>query len=115
MKTTIPTVHEMPREVAIAVDHVSTYQMSDGPQAGMTVVEALDAHRVVLARSIVAAPGAREDIADMTLARSPLERCAAWAIEPIGRGKRSAAMVIPRPSDSRGTLESIRDRHDISA
>ncbi len=115
MNTTIPTVHELPRELAIDIDHISTYQMADGPQAGMTVVEALNEHRVVLARSIVAAPGTREDIADMTLTRSPLERCAAWTIDPIGRGKRSTAMVIPRPSDFRGTFETIRDRHDITA
>ncbi len=115
MNSSIHSVHGMPRDVAMDADTVSTYQMTDGPQAGMTVVEVLNAHRVVIGRSIVDAPGTREDVADLALGRSPIERCANWAIDPIGKGKRSTAMVILRASNSTGSLDALRAKHDMSA
>lgn len=115
MDRSIPPVHDLPRDTATNADTVSTYQLTAGPQAGMTVVEIFNNHRTVIARTIVDAPGTREDAADLVLSRSPIERCAGWAIDPIGRGKRSAAMVILRPSTRQGTLDTIRSNHEMSA
>lgn len=115
MNDRIPTVHEMPRDVAIDADTVSTYRMTEGHQAGMTVVEVLNGHQQVIARTIANADGKREDVADAALDASPVERCGDWAIHPIGNGRRSTAMVSLSVSRTRGTLDAMRAAHDAVA
>ncbi len=111
----IPALHEMTRALATDADTVVTYRMADGPQEGMTVVEAMDAHRRVIARTITSAAGTREDVADLTLAGTLIERCATWGVDPIGNNKRSAAMVILSTTATRGTLDAMRAAHGATA
>jgi len=111
----IPAVTEMPRDVAIEAETVSAYRLEAGPQAGMTVVEVLDVHEKVIARSVVGAEGSRQEVADLALGRSTVERCGAWAVHPIGRGKRITAMVIIGASRGSGTLEAMRARQAFVA
>lgn len=111
----IPAVTEMSRDVAIDADIVSAYRLEEGPQAGMTVVEVLDVHEKVIARSVVGAEGSRQEVADLALDRSPIERCGDWAVHPIGRGKRITAMVIIGASRGSGTLEAMRARQAFVA
>jgi hypothetical protein len=111
----IPAVTEMTRDAAIAADIVSAYRLEEGPQAGMTVVEVLDVHEKVVARSVVGAEGSRQEVADLALGRSLVERCGDWAVHPIGRGKRITAMVAIAASRSTGTLEAMRARQAFVA
>lgn len=115
MSQPIASVHQMPREIALEADTVITYQLDEGEQAGMTVVEVLNAHRLVIARSITAADGTREDVADLTLHQSSVERCSNWAIDPIGKRKRSTAMLSVRMSNTTASLDALRERHQIGA
>lgn len=106
----LATVHDLPRDLAVDAASVSSYQLDAGPQAGMTVVEISDRHQQVIARTVTDARGSREEVADLVLGRSPLERCAVFAIEPFGRRKRVAASVALRVSARTATLESLRQR-----
>lgn len=115
MKDRIPSIREMTRELAIDADTVSTYQLNEGYQAGMTVVEAVNAHQQVIARTITDADGTREAVADVTLAGTTIERCSNWAVHPIGNGRRSTAMVSISMSSTTGTLDAMRARHGAVA
>lgn len=111
----IPSILELARDTAIEADIVSAYVLDDGPQQGMTVVEVFDAHQVVLGRTITDAAGSREDVADLVLARSELERCADFSIEPLGKGKRVSAAVTLRVSAQRSAYEAEREQGGFGA
>ncbi|MFB6489551.1 hypothetical protein P2A57_23495 [Xanthomonas perforans] len=104
----LATVHHLPHDLAVDAHSVSAYQLDDGPQKGMTVVEVTDRHQQVIARTVTDATGSREEVAELVLARSPLQRCAGWAIEPFGRRKRVAALVSLRVSSHVAPFEALR-------
>lgn len=104
----LATVHRMPHDLAVDAHSVTAYQLDDGPRKGMTVVEVTDRHQQVIARTVTDAVGSREEVAELVLARSPLQRCAGWAIEPFGRRKRVAALVALRVSSHVAPFEALR-------
>lgn len=99
-------MHDLGRSPSTAAHSVTAYRLESGPQAGMTVVEINDVYQQVIARTVAREPGSREDVADLVLARSALERCADFTIEPFGRRKRVIALVTLRLSSR--TLEALR-------
>lgn len=111
----LATVHDLPRDLALDAFSVSSYQLDDGPQEGMTVVEITDRHQQVIARTVTDAQGGREEVADIVLARSPIERCADFAVEPFGRRKRVIALVALRVSTRTATLDQLRAQNAFGA
>lgn len=103
----LATVHFMPHDLAVDAHSVTAYQLDDGPRKGATVVEVTDRHQQVIARTVTDAAGSREEVAELVLARSPLQRCAGWAIEPFGRRKRVAALVTLRVSSHAAPAEAF--------
>lgn len=106
----LPTLHGLDRITALEGDTVSAFEIVDGPQQGRTVVELLNAHQNVIARTVAEPLGSRESTADAVLAQSPLERCADFALAPFKGRKRVAAMVTLRVSSTTATLESLRQQ-----
>ncbi len=106
--TQLPNIHVLERPAALEAQFVSVFVISDGSKAGSTVVEVLDAHHIVIARTVTDRPGSREDLADAVLQRSALERCGDFTIVPAKRHKRINALVTLRTSTGDTTLGALR-------
>ena len=106
----LPRVEDLSREDAVDVLSVATYRLPDGA----TVVEAYDEHRLVAARSVVTGVGGScEEVTDLVLASTPLERCGAFSVEPLGKRPRLNALVCLRASSRDGALQSQRRLHEM--
>jgi len=106
----LPRVDELSRDDAADVGSVATYRLPDGA----TVLEAYDEHRLITARTIViGATGSCEEVTDLALTNTSLERCGAFSVEPLGKRHRLNALVCLRASMRDGTLQSQRRLHEV--
>jgi len=108
----LPRLEDLPREDATDILCVATYRLPSGE----TVVEAYDEHRLVAARTVVDdAAGSCEQVADVVLAQSMLERCGAFSVEPLGKRQRLNALVCLRTSTRDGALQVQRRLHRVGS
>ncbi|GMA28713.1 hypothetical protein [Arenivirga flava] len=111
--THLPTIQNMGRDAALEAHSVSVFALAAGPQAGCTVIEIINAHQHVIARTVTDRDGTREALADAVLEHSALERCASFSIVPAKRHKRIAALVALRASSTGTTLGALRTRSGL--
>jgi hypothetical protein len=87
--TDIPTLQNLPRSIAALAHSVSAYETA-GPEV---VVEVLDEHGQVLARTVVESGAGREIVTDAVLVDSYLDRYSGFVTEPLGGRRRLSALA----------------------
>lgn len=104
----VATLPALPRERAELAHTVAVYSRPGTDGTPTVVVEVADAHRNLLARSVIETTADRETAADFVLVDSALERCGAWRIDPIHRRKRLVGLVTLRASVGASAYERAR-------
>jgi len=106
----LPRVEDLSRHDANDILSVATYRLPGGD----TVVEAYDEHRLIAARTVVAGvTGSCEEVTDVALAATHLERCGTFSVEPLGKRQRLNALVCLRATARDGVLQSQRRLHEM--
>jgi len=103
--TDIPTLQNLPRTIAMRAHAVSAYSIDDRREV---VVEVLDEHETVLARTVIESQAGRETVVDALLEDSYLDRYSGFSTDPLGGRRRLTALaglrlsLDPAPYRSRG-------------
>lgn len=98
--TDVATIQLMAPAAIIAADHFVAFERPAVNGAPAVVVELRDAHRNLLARSIVETSAPKTEAAEQLLDAVQLMRCSEYVIDPIGRQRirRVTASVTLRES-----------------
>ncbi|MFB6489616.1 hypothetical protein P2A57_24365 [Xanthomonas perforans] len=112
--TDLPTINQLPRELLLDAHSIAAFERHTEGAAPVTAVEALDAHGVVLARTIIRGAGDREAAAEQALAGSGLERCGEYRVDPLRDRTRVVALVTLRVSNTISDFQARRIAADLS-
>jgi len=88
--TGIPTLQNLPRTAAARAHAVSVYTVDDRHEV---VVEVIDQHQTVLARTVIESEASRETVVDALLTDSYLDRYSGFTIDPLGGRRRLTALA----------------------
>lgn len=107
--TDVPSIPTAGSAALAVADQVIAFHRPEVVRS-QVVVELRDAHRNLLARSVVDSTDGPQAVADELLATAHLDRCSEFITDPLGRRKvrRSIASVCPRIEATAGRYE--RDR-----
>ncbi len=106
----VPTFLTLRSESLGLADQVIAFEKLAAQGEALAVVELRDAHRNLLARSVVPQQGDVEATADELLRSVQLERCSDFIFDPLSRVKvrRSVASVSPTVGDRSSRYEQVR-------
>ncbi len=110
--TDVPLVQRLAPESLAVADQVDAFLRPAPSGAPAVVVELRDAHRNLLARTVLETAQSREQAIDELLRVVRLDRCSDFVTDPLGKGRRRRIVASVCPSA--GSHET-RYEHDRSS
>ncbi len=107
--TDVPLIQQLPADSLELADEVDAFLRPAPSGDPAVVVELRDAHRNLLARTVLESEASREHAIDELLRLVRLDRCSEFVTDPLGKGRRRRIVASVCPSA--GSRET-RYEHD---